>query len=77
MDLVSLELLSPLQKGQFDKKAKADDLSGEPPDQLGRRGDRSPCGQKVVDEEHLLPGLDRVLVDLKRVAAVLQLIASC
>ena len=43
-------------------------------DQIGRGARRAAGGEQVVDDQHALPLLHGVLVDLERVGAVLELV---
>src|SRR2546430_3717937 len=68
------ELVATVEEGELDQERHADDVPPELLDQAERRGHRAARGEQVVDGEHALPRLDRVLVDGERVAPVLELV---
>src|SRR2546422_4445549 len=74
MERVALHLVATVEEGELDQERHADDVPPELLDQAERRGHRAARGEQVVDGEHALPRLDRVLVDGERVAPVLELV---
>src|SRR4029079_7241002 len=64
------------QERELDDERGADHLAAEPAHELARGPGRTAGPDQVVDHEHLLLGLDRVLVDLDRVGAVLEVVAD-
>jgi hypothetical protein len=51
------------------------DVAAKPCHELACRFCRSTCREQVVDDQNLLSGLHRVVVDFERVAAVLEVVA--
>ncbi len=49
-----------MQKIQLDHKAQPDHLAAELLHQLADRRRRAAGGQHVVDDQHVLPGLNRI-----------------
>src|SRR5262245_20463698 len=70
---VGLQLIAPAQKDQLDHEGDPDDRAAQLLDQAQRGGHGAAGGQEVVDREHPLAWLDRVLVHGQRVAPVLEL----
>jgi FAD/FMN-containing dehydrogenase len=64
--------LAAAELGQVDDEGAADDLAAEPLDQLDPGLGRAAGGQQVVDHQHRLAGLDRVVVDLDDRLAVFE-----
>src|SRR3989449_6945916 len=63
------------QVGELDHEGAGEHLAAAALDQLdGRRGGAA-GGEEVVHDQHSVAGADRVVVDLERVAAVLELVA--
>src|SRR5262249_61783364 len=69
-----LQLVSTVQERELDHECHPDDLSPEQADQPQGRPHRTARREEVVDGEHALPRLDRILVDRERVAAILELV---
>src|SRR3954447_2208923 len=64
--------LSTLEEEQLDEEGKANDFCLERLDQLDRPQNGAASGEQVVHDEHALARLERVLVDLESVGAVLE-----
>ena len=62
----------PFRKSSSTRKARPDHVALEPLDELDRPLDRPARREEVVDDQDLLPGLDRVAVDLERVRPVFE-----
>src|SRR6476660_7820688 len=71
-DSPPLEPVAALQEVELDKERKPDDVALEALDELDRAVDGAAGREEVVDDEDLLPCLDRVAVDLEGVRAVLE-----
>src|SRR4029453_6991198 len=67
-----VEPLATLEELELDEERQADALALQTLDQLDRALHRATGRQQVIDDEHLLPRLDRIAMDLERVGAVLQ-----
>ena len=59
---------------QVDDEGRADDLGTQPAQQLDRGLRRAAGGDQIVDQQHGLAGLQRILVDLDDVDAVFELV---
>src|SRR5258706_15965653 len=68
------EALSAGQLLQLDQDLDADDLAAELANQANRGGRRAACRQYIIDDQHLLAGLDGVGVHLELVGSVLELV---
>ena len=69
-----LELRRAVEEPELDQEREADDPGPEVLDQLHGRGGRPPGGEDVVDDQHPVPGLEGVLVDLDGLGPVLELV---
>src|SRR5438128_12464753 len=74
MQRVVPQLVAAVEERELDQERHAHDLASELLDQPERRSHRPARGEPVVDGEHALPRLHRVLVDRERVAPVLELV---
>src|SRR2546428_5893947 len=74
-DLAIPEPAPAVEERELDDEAAADHAATAAPHQLDRGGGRAAGGEQVVDDEHAMVATDRVVVDLERVAAVLELVA--
>src|SRR2546428_11245707 len=74
MERVLLQLVAAVEKREFDHERHAHDVATELIDQSQRCRHRAAGCEQVVHGEHALPGLDRILVDRERVAAILELV---
>src|SRR6266702_3981820 len=75
-DVVLRELRTAFEEIELHGEAEAGDFAAKLPHQLHRRLHRPAGGEQVVDDDHALPRLDRVEVNLQRVGAVLQVVAD-
>src|SRR5260370_8395988 len=71
---MALELVASVEERQLDQERDADDPPAQLLDQPERGGHRASRREQVVDGEHALAALDRVLVHRERVTAVLELV---
>src|SRR5437867_5044781 len=74
MERMFLQLVAAVEKREFDHERHAHDVATELIDQSQRCRHRATGCAQVVHGEHALAGLDRVLVDRERVAAVFELV---
>src|SRR5579871_3437333 len=72
--VVVLKPFSALQEIQFHHERKSGNLAAECLCELGGSGGRASGRKQVVDDQHALAGLNRVLVDLQTCRAVFQVI---
>src|SRR5438034_6162783 len=71
-DAPAVQAVASLEEVELDEEAETDDLALQSLDQLDRALDGPARGQQVIDDEHPLPGADRVTMDLERVRAILE-----
>src|SRR4051812_5302434 len=71
-DAPAVEAIPTLEEVELDEERQTDDVALQPLDELDRALDGAAGREEVVDDEDLLPRLDRVAVDLERVRAVLE-----
>src|SRR5437879_11418526 len=74
MQRLLLQLVAAVEEGELDHDRDTDDAAAELVDQAQRRRHRAAGREQIVHGEHALPGLDRILVDRERVAAILELV---
>ena len=72
MDLQWFYGLPSPQTIEFDQEQGPENLSTEFLTKIVARRDCASSGKKVIDDDHSLPGLDRVIMDFKRIGTVLQ-----
>src|SRR5438105_1582112 len=72
--LAAGQLLAAVEKAELDHEAQSHDGAAELLDQADRRRRGPAGGEHVVDDDHLVAGLDGVTVDLEEVSAVLELV---
>src|SRR5262245_16654095 len=63
-----------VQEGQLQQYGQSDDLASGAGDELGGGLGGTAGGQHVVDDQHPLARCERVLVDLDRLGAVLEVV---
>ena len=68
------QLAAAVQRDELDQERQRVHFAAEPLDQIGGRARRAAGGEQVVDDQHPLPLLHRVVVDLERVGAVLEVV---
>src|SRR5215212_142826 len=66
-DLAVGQLRATTEESQLDQEAEPGDLGAESLDEADRRRRRPAGGEDVVDDEHPLPRLHRVDVDLEQI----------
>ena len=66
------QLAAAVQRDELDEKRERVHFPAEAGDQIGGRRRRAAGGEQVVDDQHALPLLHRVVVDLERVGPVLE-----
>src|SRR5579859_3149724 len=71
-DIVASQHLATLEVDELDEEAETDHLAAQHLDQLRDRPGGAAGRDQVVDDQHLLAGQDRVLVDVEDIVAVLQ-----
>src|SRR5262245_59228437 len=74
-DFRIFELLAPVQEIKFHHEGQPGNLCAQRFGQLYAGVGGTAGGQQVVYDNHLLPGLDGIFMDLQRIQAVFQLIA--
>ena len=72
MDLQGFCGLPSPQTLEFDQEQGPENLCTEFITKVVARRDCASSGKKVIDDDDSLPGLDRVIMDFKRIGAVLQ-----
>src|SRR5262245_20793817 len=72
IERILLEPGAPSEKRELDQEGGPDDHPAESLDELERGRHGAAGGQQIVDREHALAGLDRVLVDGEDVGSVLE-----
>src|ERR1700737_2591463 len=71
-DVVFRQVVRALEELELDQEGDTDHLAAQLLDQTGGRPRGASSGKQVVDDDHGLPRLDRVLVDLEDRGAVLE-----
>src|SRR5580704_15078996 len=74
-DIELFELLTALQKVEFDREGQSCNVSSELLNQLYRGFHRSAGRQQIVDEDHILAGLNRIEMNFQRIGAVFQVVS--
>ena len=75
-DGVAGELLPAVEEREFDQERDRDNLGAKFVEQADRGGGGAPGGEKVIDQEDLLAGVNRVLVDLGHRFPILEAVGS-
>src|SRR5919108_2897201 len=74
LQLDVLQLLAAVEVAELDQHLDADHVGAELAHQADGGGGRASSRQNIIDDKHLLTGLDRVGVDLELVGAVLEVV---
>src|SRR5664280_1104539 len=72
--VVALELVAAFESVQFDHESQSADFGAQRLRHLGGGSSGAAGGQQVVADDDALARLDRILVDLQRIVAVLQFV---
>ena len=71
---VAFELPAPVQREQLDEKRQGVHFPAQTPDEIGCRPRGAAGREQIVDDQHPLPFLHRIVVDLERIGAVLEIV---
>ena len=74
MQPFALELVAPVQRDELDEERQRVHFAAQPADEAARRLRGAAGREQVVDDQHPLAFLHRVVVDLERVGAVLEVV---
>src|SRR5215203_3601259 len=74
VDVVVRQFLAAAEEVEFDDEAVTRDVSTEFLDQPRHCGSRAARREHVIDDQHALAVLDRILMNLKTVGAVLEFV---